>query len=164
MRVYRLCSRYAYTFFSSSRFWRDGAATQPRGALVCCRQADLGRHCARAEGESPECQSMVSRLAAWWCWCPAGCGAGGSQTQAQCETTPANCEGAAARRSGPWLHDGFMDITSGGHGDRAIDRRALSPRTCVEDSGGHRLEPTTTDQAGSSLWPPESSTHVRGDN
>src|SRR6266576_1709981 len=92
---------------------------------------------------------MVSRLAAWWCWCPAGCGAGGSQTQAQCETTPANCEGAAARRSGPWLHDGVMDITSGGHGERAIARHALTPRTCVKDSGGHRLETTTTGRAGS---------------
>src|SRR2546429_9809064 len=73
---------------------------------------------------------MVSRLAAWWCWCPAGCGAGGSQTQAQCETTPANCEGAAARRSGPWLHDGFMDITSGGHGDRGnVHKSVVKPWT-----------------------------------
>lgn len=107
-------------------------------------------------GQSSECQSVVRRVAAEKCGGLARRRQGGSQAEAECEATPAPGKCLAAGCSGSRFRYGFVDPATGGDGDRAIDERAQSPRSCVENSGSHGLDPATTGQAGQGARPGES--------
>jgi hypothetical protein len=53
-----------------------------------------------------------------------------------------------AGRAGPRLQNRSVDIAPRGGSDRADYGRSLSFRPCVEDFGGHGVEPATASQAG----------------
>src|SRR6267143_2616116 len=81
-----------------------------------------------------------------WQRCPPRCRPSWPQAQAESSTTPTSRASFAPRSARPRLRDRSLDAAPGGHSDRALNRRALSPRPCVEDPARSGLEPATSRQ------------------
>ena len=69
-----------------------------------------------------------------------------AQAQAESPTTPTSRASLAPRSARPRLPDRSLDAAPGGDSDRALNRRALSPRPRVEDPARPGLEPATSGQ------------------
>src|SRR5271165_2156114 len=78
--------------------------------------------------------------------CPPRCRPSGPQAQAESPTTPTSRASLAPRSARPPLPDRSLDAAPGGDCDRALNRRALSPRPRVEDPARPGLEPATSGQ------------------
>src|SRR6266513_5362665 len=77
---------------------------------------------------------------------PPRCRSSGPQAQAEWPTTPTSRASFAPRSARPRLRDRSLDAAPGGDSDRALNRRALSPRPRVEDPARSGLEPATSRQ------------------
>src|SRR6266480_596809 len=77
---------------------------------------------------------------------PPRCRSSGPQAQAESPTTPTSRASFAPRSARPRLRDRSLDAAPGGHSDRALNRRALSPRPRGEDPARSGREPATSRQ------------------
>ena len=77
---------------------------------------------------------------------PPRCRPSRPQAQAESPTTPTSRASFAPRSARPRLRHRSVDAAPGGESDRALNRRALSPRPRVEDPARPGLEPATSRQ------------------
>src|SRR5207237_7289841 len=77
---------------------------------------------------------------------PPRCRPSRPQAQAESPTTPTSRASFAPRSARPRLRNRSVDAAPGGESDRALNRRALSPRPRVEDPARPGLEPATSRQ------------------
>src|SRR5437660_2510503 len=77
---------------------------------------------------------------------PPRCRPSRPQAQAESPTTPTSRASFAPRSARPRLRNRSVDAAPGGESDRALNRRALSPRPRVEDLARPGLEPATSRQ------------------
>src|SRR5207302_3492496 len=93
-------------------------------------------------------RQSVSRWYAQWkkggSDAPPRCRPSRPQAQAESPTTPTSRASFAPRSARPRLRHRSVDAAPGGESDRALNRRALSPRPRVEDPARPGLEPATS--------------------
>jgi transposase len=132
---------------TTAGFRSNGAATEASGPIVRGWQDDPGRDCPRIAGKPPERKSLVQAMEAWRWRSTARRRPSGSQTEVG-TTATATCRGCTAKGSkGPRFWHKFVDTPSRSCCCRALDRRALSSGTCVEDTRIDGLDTAATSQA-----------------
>ena len=132
---------------TTAGFRGDGAATEASGAIVRGWQDDPGGDCPRIACKPSECEPVVHAMEGWGRQGTARRGASGSQTEVG-TTATATCRGCTAKGSkGPRFWHKFVDTPSRSCCCRALDRRALSPGTCVENTRIDGLDTAATSQA-----------------
>jgi len=132
---------------TTAGFRGDGAATEASGPIIRDWQDDPGGDRPRIASKPPERKSLVQAMEAGRRWRTARRGPSRSQTEVG-TTATATCRGRTAKGSkGPRVWHRFVDTPSRSCCCRALDRRALSPGTCVEDTRIDGLDTAATSQA-----------------
>lgn len=132
---------------TTAGFRGDGAATEASGPIIRGWQDDPGGDRPRIASKPPERKSLVQAMEAGRRWRTARRGPSRSQTEVG-TTATATCRGRTAKGSkGPRVWHRFVDTPSRSCCCRALDRRALSPGTYVEDTRIDGLDTATTSQA-----------------